>query len=437
LEGVADVNLGKMLSPKAFLEGLVQLPYVRNENVRWFSVDLSDLKMMGFKESEIERYKVQPNDLLVCEGGEAGRCAVFKGGMATLMFQKAIHRVRVHPDIIEPYFIQYAIRHFIDSGQVIPKPSQTTIEHLPLEKIKAMPVPVPPLVEQRRIVAAIEEQFTRLDSAVAALQRAQTRLKRYRAAVLSSAVTGTLLGEVHFDHRFNSKQWERIESTIVSLEQGWSPKCDPVPVETSNQWGVIKTTAVQPMRFLGSENKRLPASLVPRPHLSIRRGDVLITRAGPRSRAAVACHVRESNPRLMVCDKVYRLRCNEQRILPAYLDIALNAPQIVDALDELKTGISDSGVNLTQQRFMDLRIPMPSIDTQRALVSEVERRFSVIDDFEAAFSANLKRADRLRQAILKRAFEGRLVPQDPADEPASALLERIKREHLQANGRLF
>src|SRR5439155_16287219 len=75
-----------------------------------------------------------------------------------------------------------------------------------------------------------------------------------------------------------------------------------------------------------------------------------------------------------------------------------------------------------------LPLPLPPLPEQQRIVAEVERRLSVIDELEATFATNLKRADRLRQAILKRAFEGKLVPQDPTDEPASVLLERIRLE---------
>jgi type I restriction enzyme S subunit len=128
----------------------------------------------------------------------------------------------------------------------------------------------------------------------------------------------------------------------------------------------------------------------------------------------------------MVCDKVYRLRSDERVALPAFLEIALNAPQIADALDELKTGISDSGVNLTQKKFLDLRIPIPTLENQVRIIDEVERNLSVVNEVEAQVEANLKRASRLRQGILKRAFEGRLVLRDPNDEPAERLLAHIK-----------
>jgi len=190
---VANVRLGKMLSRAAFAADLNQLPYLRNENVRWGWVDTSDVKTMGFKESELERYAVEPGDLLICEGGEAGRCAVYKGPSGALMYQKALHRVRPIGQLMNAAFLQFCLQYYVTSGTVVSKPSETTIQHLPLEKMLALPVPVPPAAEQDRIVAAIEEHFTRLDDAVASLQRVQANLKRYCGSVLKVACEGRLV----------------------------------------------------------------------------------------------------------------------------------------------------------------------------------------------------------------------------------------------------
>lgn len=212
---------------------------------------------------------------------------------------------------------------------------------LPLEETRKFPVLVPPLDAQDTIVAEIEKQFTRLDAGVTSLKRVQTALKRYRASVLKAACEGKFPREA-------------ISVAIHSLDQGWSPKCESVPSPSNDVWAVIKTSAIQHGRFVEEENKRLPTALRPRPHLELQTGDLLITRAGPRARAGVACLIRSTRPRLMLCDKAYRLRAKPEVADPAFLEIALTAPHIVDAIDELKTGISDSGVNLTQRGFQGL-----------------------------------------------------------------------------------
>ncbi len=94
-----------------------------------------------------------------------------------------------------------------------------------------------------------------------------------------------------------------------------------------------------------------------------------------------------------------------------------------------------SAIGINGSILKRIAVPIPPLVEQQRIVAEVERRLSVVAEVEAAVAANLKRAERLRQAILKRAFEGKLVPQDPSDDPASALLERIRREREAQGGK--
>jgi type I restriction enzyme S subunit len=163
------------------------------------------------------------------------------------------------------------------------------------------------------------------------------------------------------------------------------------------------------MAFIESENKVLPDLLEPREQHEIKEGDILVTRAGPRNRVGICCHVRSVGPRLMICDKVYRLKLDTEKVLASYFEYALNTPQVANAIDRIKTGGNDSGLNLTQARFLKLKIPLPTLDQQHQIVQEIESRFSVADRLEREIEVSLERAGGLRQGVLKRAFGGELV----------------------------
>jgi len=330
------------------------------------------------------------------------------------------------PDGVKAEFIQYLLNTsgFVSFTSKLDTGDRPRVDY---EQISAYEVLLPTTKEQHRIVEAIESYLARLDDAVATLERVQRNLKRYRASVLKAAVEGRLV-PTEAPEVFEEQNWVQLDSVLDSLDQGWSPKCEKQPSETEEDWGVIKTTAVQPLAYLQGQNKRLPDSLGPRPHLELKIGDILVTRAGPRKRTGVCCLVRQTRKRLMLCDKTYRLRTNNEVALNGYLELALNAPQIQKAIEKLKTGISDSGVNLTQGRFKLLRLPMPNIESQREIEAEVQRIWSLTDSTAQSVDVQLHRCRRLRQSILKWAFEGKLVDQDPNDEPASDLLERIKAE---------
>ena len=133
------------------------------------------------------------------------------------------------------------------------------------------------------------------------------------------------------------------------------------------------------MRFLEDENKCLPDSLLPRSGLELNRGDLLITRAGPRARAGICCLVRSTRPRLMACDKVYRFRISVAVAKAEFMELILNSPKMIEEIDTLKTGISDSGVNLTQEKFRALEFELPPLAEQQEIVRRVEGLFALAD----------------------------------------------------------
>jgi type I restriction enzyme, S subunit len=145
-------RLGKMLS-QASRTGKSPHPYLRNANVQWGHVDMSDLYQMDFEEDERDEFLLREGDLLICEGGEVGRAAVWHGEMKECYFQKAIHRARPRNGRMSSLFIMYHFMNaFLVSGSYGIVGTDTTIAHLPGVNLKALPIPVPPQKEQEQIV---------------------------------------------------------------------------------------------------------------------------------------------------------------------------------------------------------------------------------------------------------------------------------------------
>lgn len=258
-----------------------------------------------------------------------------------------------------------------------------------------LPIGLPSPETQQAIVSKIEELFSELDQGIADLKTAQAQLKVYRQSVLNLLATNENL--------------MTIEQLISKLDQGWSPKCENKASINKSQWAVIKTSAVQQGYFVETENKILPNNLLPKKQHEIEVGDILITRAGPRVRVGVCCMVKHTRPKLINCDKVYRIKVNKELILPEYFEYIINTPKYQEIIEKMKSGISDSGLNLTQKVFVKITLPVPPIKEQHRIVQEIESRLSVADKMETDIEKSLQQAEALRQSILKKAFSGELV----------------------------
>ncbi len=355
----------------------------------------------------------------------------------------------------------------------------------------SFPFPLAPVPDQKRIVAEIEKQFTRLEAAVEALKRARTNLKRYRASVLKAACEGRLVpteaelaraegrdyepadkllarilkerrarweadqlakiraaGKPPKDDKWRSKYQEPTapDTTHLSkLPEGWvwaSAECLGVQGEQPVLTGPFGTNMGKtdfadsgvPVLTIGclthggikldkavfvSEQKAVELE-----RYRLCTGDTLFSRMATVGRAGVVTSSLEGalfNYHLM------RLRLSPAAVLPEFFMAYVRGSEAVDAyVRDVNHGATRPGINTDQ--LLRMPIVLPPLAEQHRIVAEVERRLSVIDELEAVVEANLKRAERLRQSILKRAFEGKLVPQDPNDEPASVILKRIRAE---------
>jgi len=186
--------LGKMLDAKR--QTGEPTPYLRNINVRWGRFDLSDIKTTSLTDKDRERLRLHPGDVLICEGGEPGRCAVWPEGGPTVAFQKALHRVRVlEPEKVLPHYISLMLREATQSGRLDRMFTGTTIKHLPQERLRRIELALPSPQIQRQIVErgdAVSQSADRLQSEIVQTTHRAQQLHR---AVLAAAFSGRLTGK--------------------------------------------------------------------------------------------------------------------------------------------------------------------------------------------------------------------------------------------------
>ena len=216
------------------------------------------------------------------------------------------------------------------------------------------------------------------------------------------------------------------------FQQGWSPQCENHPADV-NSWGVLKTTAIQDGNFLDFENKKLPENVDPRPHLEVLAGDILMTCAGPRNRCGIVSFVKKTRSKLLMSGKMYRFRPDIRLLNAKYLEAFIRSYDAQLAIDSMKTGISDSGLNLTHGRFSELLVPFAPLNEQKRIVTKIEELFSELDSGIASLKTAQEKLKVYRQAVLKHAFEGKLTAQwreenkDKLEAPEQ-LLARIQQE---------
>ena len=434
-------------------------------------------------------YIVRHGELVVGMDGDFN-CALWAGSEALL--NQRVCKLTPADGFYDLRLLAYVLPGYL--AAINAKTSAITVKHLSSKTVAEIPLPLPPRSEQSRLVEAIESFLSRLDDAMATLERVQRNLKRYRASVLKAAVEGRLVpteaelacaegreyepasvllerilaerrrrweeaelaklkakGKVPKNDKWKAKYVEPAEpemSELPELPEGWcwatvdslawegdygtSRKCHP----DGDGPPVLRIPNVQ-NETLSFIDLKFAAGPDPLPSNGILApGDFIFIRTNG-SKRLIGRGALVVN--LLPCDchfasYLIRLRLASSQTTARWFALVWHAPVVRDQV--LRDAASSAGQhNVSLSATLSYYVPLPPHAEQERILAEVERLASIADSSRSMVQPSIARVTRLRQSILKWAFEGRLVDQDPNDEPAALLLERIRAERAASHGK--
>jgi type I restriction enzyme S subunit len=399
------------------------VPYLRNSNVQWGHIGLDDVLTMDIPLEERGFFGLQPGDLLVCEGGEIGRCAIWAGGSGYMAFQKALHRVRPREGIPAKFFL-YLLEYLSKTGVLSGFATGSTIKHLPQEQLRRLPVSLPPSAEQQRIVAALEDHLSRLSAAQRYIDRASNATVTMRTSLRAREIVGRREGVTLGGPLNPGWTWGWLGDLLVDIEAGKSFTCEPRRAEY-DEWGIIKVSAMTWGKFREEENKAVPGGRKIDPRHEIHPGDVLVSRANTEEYVGAPVLVRSCRRGLLLSDKSLRL-VPKSWVDKEWLVQVLASPLVRRQISMTATGNQDSMRNISQRDLRMVRVPIAPEEDQARIADSLRQQLDGIDHQSMQVDLVKARATVLRRSLLADAFAGKLVPQDSAEEPASMLLDRIR-----------
>jgi type I restriction enzyme S subunit len=456
-----------------------QVGVIKISAVTWGAYEENESKVCEDPSKVNPDLFVRPGDFLFSRANTielVGACVI--AGRVTKRVMLSDKILRFHFALPVDKWVLYFLRSMAGRAQIekYATGNQESMRNIGQERIRRIELPVAPLPEQHRIVAEIEKHFTRLDAAVATLTRVQAEIERARASVLKAAVEGRLVpteaalaraegrsyeqasvllervleerrrkyAELHGKKKYKPPvepetdelpelpegwAWATMDALLVSIEAGRSFQCNPAR-PAAHEIGIVKVSAVTWGTYDEDEAKTVDDPAMVNPSYFIEPGDFLFSRANTIDLVGACVIATKVTRKTMLSDKILRLRTVDPAWDP-WLLATLRSLHGRRQIEALATGNQDSMRNIGQDRIRRIAVPIPPRAERERIVAEVSRRLSVFDTLAHTVARNLARCTALRQSILERAFSGKLVPQDPSDEPASALLERIRASTAQ------
>jgi type I restriction enzyme S subunit len=409
-DGIVDGPFGSNLKRSDYKPS--GIPVLKIQNVKAGSIVLKKMDYVSpDKFNELRRHSYTAGDIVMTKLGEPlGISALVSGVQDGLIVADL---VRLRPTGVNPKFLEYQLNAPQVLDSINAQQKGTTRPRVNLKMVRDLPIAVPPLDVQQRIVEILEDHLSRLEKAYADVLSAEVAnellLKSMRHEIFSTenfpadwavAMVGDVLSPVNGKRR---------------SQRGWSPQCLNQVRHSEAQWGVLKTTAIQLGDYQPQHHKQLPPSLDPKPEIEVQSGDIIMTATGPRNRCGIPCLVGSTPTRLMMSGKMFRVRTIEEKCEPRWLLEFLLSPAGQSQLENLKVGSSDSSVSIGADLFERILLPLPPLTIQREILEEIDLMVERSRGYQRAIQSTAAQFDLLRRSLLHAAFTGQLTNEEPND----------------------
>ena len=451
VDGVGSVRTGLQRSPDR-QTGRYATAYLRAGNIRLTGLDLTDLREMDFTPQERVAFNLLVGDILIAEGsgssGRVGRAAIWGGEVEGCCFQNTV--IRFRPYAVAPEYALIVFRHYAASGVFARTARGVGIQHLGASRFAALPFPLAPLAEQRRIAKATNDKLAQIREATDRLESAMTHLGEQTREIVAAAATGTLVEAV-------AEQAARIGGAKTHVpggvdeepgtQGGRQLRLDPVPqhwvwrtvdeVGTA-QLGRQRSPAhhqgpnMRPyLRVANVFEDRIDTNDVLRMNFTpdemlkyeLRSGDILLNEGQSPGLVGRAAMYRAEISGACFQNTLIRFRVGND-LDPAFALLVFRRylhSGVFRSVARWSTNIAHLGL----QRFRALPFPVPPLEEQRWIAEEARRRLDATAGQTSAVLNSLAKVPEMERELLGAAVSGEIVAQDPGDEPAQALLFRL------------
>lgn len=387
-----EIQLGKMLDTEKNT-GLPK-PYLGNRAVQWNRIDISDLQTMAMSRSDLERFRLRQGDLLVCEGGEVGRAAIWEAPIEECYYQKALHRLRpLHG--FNPRLMLALLQYWVDHGKLANYISQTSIAHLTQEKLFEVPMAIPAPDEQQAIAAALSD----VDALITSLDKLIAKKRDIKQATMQQLLTGKtrLPG---FRGKWESKRLEEVGICLRGVS--YNGDNDLSPYDTHTTIRLLRSNNVQIGSVIKREVQFVTSARVSNQQI-LQENDILICMANGSKELV-------GKAGIFKVDDAYNytfgafMGCFRTNSVahPTFISFLFQTGQYRNYVTNLLAGSSIN--NLKPSDIESIQFSFPRFDEQAAIAT-------VLSDMDAEIAALEQKRDKtraLKQGMMQELLTGRI-----------------------------